>query len=71
MNARDIMAKAMNEAAEIDYVLSALDLAGYVIMPKVPTQDMVEAWRLDQSQGRSLESSYLAMLNAAPSPIRG
>jgi hypothetical protein len=49
-------------------LLAALDAGGWKLVPKVPTEDMIGAWRQDQAQGRSLQSSYRAML-AAASPL--
>jgi len=43
---------------------AALTAAGYQIVPVVPTEAMIGAWRTDQAQGRSLQSSYSAMLKA-------
>lgn len=43
-------------------------LVGWSVVPSVPTREMIDAWRLDQAQGRSLENSYLSMLDAAPNP---
>lgn len=36
------------------------------LVPLLPTQEMIDAWRLDQAQLRSLETSYKAMIDAAP-----
>lgn len=41
---------------------------GWQLVPINPTSYMIASWRIDQSQGRSLESSYQAMLSAAPKP---
>lgn len=41
---------------------------GWKLVPLVPTSEMIDAWRLDQAQGRSLQSSYVAMLAASPTP---
>ncbi len=41
---------------------------GWQLVPINPTSYMIDSWRIDQSQGRSLESSYQAMLSAAPKP---
>lgn len=35
-------------------------------VPATATQEMIDAWRIDQSQGRSLENSYRAMIAVAP-----
>lgn len=37
---------------------------GWKLVPLVPTQEMIDAWRMDQAQGRSLQSSYSAMIAA-------
>ncbi len=53
---------------QIDAVLAAITAAGLAIVPMVPSQAMIDAWREDQAQGRSLQSSYAAMLAASEAP---
>lgn len=48
-----------------DSVLSALKAAGLAVVPVKLSQHMKDTWQLDQAQGRSLESSYWAMIRAA------
>ncbi len=50
---------------EVTSILEALTDAGLAIVPRVPSQAMIDAWREDQAQGRSLQSSYAAMLAAS------
>jgi hypothetical protein len=43
---------------------------GWRLVPENATREMIDAWRQDQAQGRSLENSYRVMIAAAP-PTKG
>lgn len=62
---RDSLTREIEEYRSEMRAVGRLD---YKIVPLVPTREMIDAWRLDQAQGRSLESSYAAMIDASPSP---
>jgi hypothetical protein len=45
-----------------DEIVEALDIAGYAIVPKQPTPEMIQAVTLDASEGA--KDAYIAMLKA-------
>lgn len=54
-----------SESMVLHAILSKLDLMGYVIVPREPTAEMVEAgW--DWCSYRAIEDIYKSMLAAAP-----
>lgn len=72
MSARDVIAAAlsvpgpMNRDAEADAILSALHAAGYMIVPREPTDAMLRAASMRQqpSLGQVYPSVYRAMADA-------
>lgn len=46
--------------------LAELDNAGYVIVPKDPTEDQLEAGYLAEDTNQPIRNLYRAMLDAAP-----
>lgn len=62
---RDSLTREIEEYRSEIRTMCRLD---YKLVPLVPTREMIDAWRVDQAQSRSLESSYAAMIGASPSP---
>lgn len=50
---------------EVPEVMKALDVAGYVIVPKEPTEEMIIAGVLHENMG-DMAGRYKAMLAAVP-----
>lgn len=77
MSARDVIAKAIRETSHVslslslsDAILSALEAAGYAVVPKEPTTEMYFAFYSPDSPAvESVQSlwmrRYKAMLTAA------
>lgn len=82
MNARKILDQVITRMVirNTDECIAALDAAGYVIVPKVPTPEMVNACQVeyatsdgDEDYNATLSENvglqvWVAMLAAAPAP---
>jgi hypothetical protein len=70
MTVEDVIAYAIKHTPQANAVIAALASKGYVIVPKEPTEWQIAAGWIDKEDVNP-DDIYRAMLDAAPSPIRG